>query len=148
VLRRARRLISPMRRAPLAASYSETCYWLEGTDIPRPDERELPSEADVVVVGGGYTGIAAAWEIARRGRSVMVLERHTLGWGASTRNGGMVLPDVKHAGVAELERRHGSAGRAIYEATVEAVETVERLVRDHGIECGYERTGHLELAHC
>ena len=137
-----------MRRAQLAASYREACYWLEGTDIPRPDERELPNEADVVVVGGGYTGVAAAWEIARRGHSVVVLEKHTLGWGASTRNGGMVLPDVKHAGVAELTRRHGAAGPAIYSATLDAVRLVERLVTKHSIDCGYQRTGHLELAHC
>jgi gamma-glutamylputrescine oxidase len=102
----------------------------------------------VVVVGAGNTGMAAAWEIARRGRSVVVLERHSLGWGASTRNGGMVLPDVKHAGIAELERRHGSAGGAIYAATLDAVRLVERLVEEHGIDCSYERTGHLELAHC
>src|SRR5205823_1914970 len=113
-----------------------------------PDRREPPGEADVVVVGGGYTGVAAAWEIARRGRSVVVLEKHTLGWGASSRNGGMVLPDVKHAGVAELIRRHGEAGPAIYSATLDAVRLVERLVAEHSIDCGYGRTGHLELAHC
>jgi glycine/D-amino acid oxidase-like deaminating enzyme len=60
----------------------------------------------------------------------------------------MVLPDVKHAGVAELRRRHGARGPAFYTATLDAVRQVERLVRDHGIDCGYERSGHLELAHC
>jgi glycine/D-amino acid oxidase-like deaminating enzyme len=136
------------RPALLAPSYRETCYWLEDADVPRPERAEPPRDADVVVVGAGNTGMAAAWEIARQGRSVAVLERHSLGWGASTRNGGMVLPDVKHAGVAELERRHGVAGGAIYAATLDAVRLVERLVDEHGIDCSYERTGHLELAHC
>jgi len=136
------------RPALLASSYREACYWLEDADVPRPERTEPPREADVVVVGAGNTGMAAAWEIARRGRSVVVLERHSLGWGASTRNGGMVLPDVKHAGIAELERRHGAAGGAIYAATLDAVRLVERLVEEHGIDCSYERTGHLELAHC
>jgi glycine/D-amino acid oxidase-like deaminating enzyme len=135
-------------RAVLAPSYREACYWLEDVDVPRPEKEELPREADVAVVGGGYTGIAAAGEVARRGRSVVVLEKRTLGWGASTRNGGMVLPDVKHAGVAELTRRHGDAGPAIYAATLDAVRLVERLVEEHSIDCGYARTGHLELAHC
>lgn len=136
------------RPALLAPSYREDCYWLEDADLPRPERAEQPREVDVVVVGAGNTGMAAAWEVARRGRSVVVLERNTLGWGASTRNGGMVLPDVKHAGVAELERRHGPAGRAIYAATLDAVRLVERMVEEHGVDCGYERTGHLELAHC
>ena len=49
----------------------------------------------MVVVGGGYCGLAAAAELAARGRSVAVLDRGPLGIGASTRNGGMVLPELK-----------------------------------------------------
>ncbi|MFN2542982.1 MAG: NAD(P)/FAD-dependent oxidoreductase [Actinomycetota bacterium] len=134
--------------APLADAYREAPYWLEGVKMPSPRETTLPAEADAVVVGGGFTGVAAGWELARRGRSVVILERHRLGWGASTRNGGMVLPDVKHAGVEELRRRHGRAGPAMYEGTIEAVRSLEDLIREHAIESDYERRGHLELAHC
>ncbi|MDP9340558.1 MAG: FAD-binding oxidoreductase [Actinomycetota bacterium] len=135
--------------ALLAPSYREACYWLEGVQVPGPfEDRPLPPSADVVVVGGGYTGIAAAHEVARRGTHAVVLERHRLGWGASTRNGGMVLPDVKHHGVAELRARFGEAGPALYRATVDAVLEVERFASEPGVDCGYERTGHLYLAHC
>jgi glycine/D-amino acid oxidase-like deaminating enzyme len=136
-------------RAPLSPGYRERCYWLEGVELPSPaQDASLPASADVVVVGGGYTGVAAAWEAARRGRSTVVVERHQLGWGASTRNGGMVLPDVKHHGVADLRRKFGEAGPALYDATLEAVRNLERLVEEHHLDCGYERTGHLHLAHC
>jgi len=135
--------------APLAPTYRETCYWLEGTEVPRPPEgTALPVEADVVVVGGGYTGVTAAGELARRGRSVVVLEKHRLGWGASTRNGGMVLPDVKHHGVAEMRARLGDGGPAVSEAAVEAVRSLERTIDEGAIDCGYVRSGHLSLAHC
>jgi glycine/D-amino acid oxidase-like deaminating enzyme len=135
-----------MPRAALAPSYREACYWLEGVDLPRPEQGDLPREADVVVIGGGYTGIAAAGEVARRGRSVVVLEKHSLGWGASTRNGGMVLPDVKYHGA--LGRAVGGASPAVSAAAVEAVSILEKTVAEHGIDCGYERSGHLDLAHC
>jgi glycine/D-amino acid oxidase-like deaminating enzyme len=60
----------------------------------------------------------------------------------------MVLPDVKHQGVAELRRKFGQAGPAFYEATLEAVRHLEGLVEEHRLDCGYERTGHLYVAHC
>jgi glycine/D-amino acid oxidase-like deaminating enzyme len=134
--------------APLAPGYRESCYWLEGVDVPRGSQDPPPGEADAVVVGGGFTGIAAAWELARRGRSVVVLEKHSLGWGASTRNGGMVLPDVKHSGAEDLRRRLGDAGPAFYRATLESVRALEALLAEHDVDCDYERSGHVELAHC
>jgi len=135
--------------ALLAPTYREACYWWEDVSPPGPIEvRSLPAEADAVVVGGGYTGMAAALELARCGKHAVVLERHRLGWGASTRNGGMVLPDVKHHGISDLRRRFGEAGPALYRATVDAVLELERSVSRPGMECGYSRTGHLYLAHC
>ena len=76
---------------------------------PSPPAHPLPREADVVIVGAGYCGLAAARELARRGRSVVVVERDPIGFGASTRNGGMVLPELK-AGPAD-PRAEVRAGR-------------------------------------
>ena len=56
---------------------------------------ELPSRADVVIVGAGYTGLAAARQLARAGATVLVVERERIGWGASSRNGGQVLTGFK-----------------------------------------------------
>jgi len=66
--------------------------------VPLPDpqgERPAPT-VDIAVVGGGYTGLAAALELARRGRAVAVLDSGGIARGASSRNGGMVHPGVKH----------------------------------------------------
>lgn len=103
----------------------------------------LPSEADAVVVGGGYTGLGAAAELASLGRSVVVLEKHHLGFGASTRNGGMIHPGTK----LELDELfHRPLGRELYDFTVEAFEAAEKVISNDGIECDYRRTGHLYLA--
>ena len=100
----------------------------------------------MVVVGGGYCGLSAAAELARRGRSVAVLDRGPLGIGASTRNGGMVLPELK-AGPRTLAARYGDLGRRMHEAVETAFDHVESLVTGPGgIDCDYARTGRLELA--
>ena len=82
----------------LNSDYERRPYW-QATTPPQPDRsgRDLPETADVVVIGGGYAGITAARELARRGTKVTVLEAHTLGWGGSTRNGGIVHPGYNGA---------------------------------------------------
>ena len=54
------------------------------------------ARADVVVVGGGFTGLSTALHLAEKGASVVVLEAEEPGWGASGRNGGQVNPGLKH----------------------------------------------------
>ena len=73
----------------------DRCLWSEGIPAEAPEVPELPERTDVAIVGGGYTGLAAARSLARRGADTVVLEQHTFGWGASGRNGGFVLPGFK-----------------------------------------------------
>jgi glycine/D-amino acid oxidase-like deaminating enzyme len=104
----------------------------------------LPGEADVVVVGAGYTALGAALELARRGRHVVVVDRGEVGAGASSRNGGMVHPGTKHD-LAELLSMPD--GRSMWDATVRAFEGLKALIAELDIDCEWRRTGHLELAH-
>jgi glycine/D-amino acid oxidase-like deaminating enzyme len=125
----------------------EQPYWQ--VTAPRPAlslERELPEQTDVAVIGGGYTGVSAARTLARHGLKVAVLEAETLGWGASTRNGGFVLPGFKLGAQALLKRFGLERARALYEASRESLRFVERLVADEGIDCELRRCGHVSLA--
>jgi len=97
-------------------------------------------------VGGGYTGMMAAASLAWRGRSVALLEKHELGWGASGRNGGMVHPGYK-AGAGALLKRYGDRGRQLYQASLDAFDLVEETITSNRIECDYARSGHLQLAY-
>lgn len=138
--------------ALLAPTYRETALWREGLDarplagtVPsRADV--LPAHADVVVVGSGYAGMVAAWELARRGREVVVCEANEIGFGGSTRNGGMVIPELKHD-LAYLAHRYGSLARSLVDAAHEACALVEELISTTPIDCAYEKSGGLLLAH-
>jgi glycine/D-amino acid oxidase-like deaminating enzyme len=115
---------------------------------PQPDRsgRPLPDAADLVVVGGGFTGLAAARRGALLGARVVLLEAETLGWGASSRNAGMCLVGHKW-GPRELAAHFGpELGSALQRETVESVEWTAATIAAEGIDAGLERAGHLELA--
>jgi glycine/D-amino acid oxidase-like deaminating enzyme len=131
---------------PLGTGYRPSVLW-QDTATPHPvAPAEPPGAADVVVIGGGYCGLSAGAELARRGRSVAVLDAHDMGWGASTRNGGMVLPELK-AGPRSLERTHGELGLRLHQFVEDAFDHVEEVIAAHDIDCAYERSGQLYLSH-
>ena len=100
----------------------------------------------MAVIGGGYTGLSAARVLARDGADVTVLERETIGWGASSRNGGFVLTGFK-PDVELLARRYGVAeARRLYALSVEAVESLEGIIAAEAIACDYARCGTVVLA--
>ena len=92
--------------ARLSASYREAVLWQEQVTRDPLPVRDVPASADVVVVGGGYCGLSAARSAAEAGASVVLLEKEELGTGASTRNGGMVIPELK-ASPAKLAKKYG-----------------------------------------
>ncbi|HSL56523.1 MAG TPA: FAD-binding oxidoreductase [Acidimicrobiales bacterium] len=132
--------------ATRSATFRESVLWMEQADPPAPSPGPLPRAADVVVVGGGYAGLLAGRELARRGRHAVVLEADALGAGASSRNGGMVIPELK-AGPRALARRYGPLGPRLHAAVEEAFDLVESLVADEAIDCDYHRSGQLYCAH-
>jgi glycine/D-amino acid oxidase-like deaminating enzyme len=137
-----------MSSSRLNDDFERRAFWQATMpELPDRSGRRLPDSADVVVIGGGYTGINAARELARRGVAVTLLEARTLGFGASTRNGGIIHPGYKWD-PGELVRRYGDdTGRALYRETLDGYETVKRLIADEAIDCDFREVGHLELAY-
>jgi glycine/D-amino acid oxidase-like deaminating enzyme len=123
-------------------TYKRAPYWHQAwapPSFPPPDS--LPSAVDVCIVGAGYTGLIAALALARVGASVLVLDAHAPGWGASTRNGGIFHPGLQF-GRAALVRHFGpELGGRVYRAGLDAFFTAERFVLDNGLDCEYHRSG-------
>src|SRR5450432_2578406 len=125
----------------------EKNFWLTTVDILRTDPaRPLPESVDVAVIGAGFTGLSAARTLARGGANVAVLEAETIGWGASSRNGGMVLTGLK-LGVNKLISLYGrERTQRMYAASLSTIDCVEQLVDEERIDCDFSRSGHLEVA--
>jgi glycine/D-amino acid oxidase-like deaminating enzyme len=131
----------------MVRSMMEQNYWLTTVEMPAANGAEpLPEMVDVAVVGSGFTGLSAARTLAKRGAKVAVLEAETIGWGASSRNGGMVLTGMK-LGVSELISKYGrELTRRMYAASLASIDCVEQVVREERIDCDFARCGHLEVA--
>src|ERR1700688_4421888 len=105
-------------------------YWLDTVSMPTGTAGALPERADVAVIGAGFTGLSAARTLARRGAKVAVLEANTIGWGASSRNGGMVLTGMK-LDVGTLAKRYGmELTRRMYADSLASIDMVEQIVRE------------------
>jgi len=122
-------------------------YWNASTPAFVPRAGELPAQCDVAIVGGGFTGLSAALALARRGASVVVLEAgERIAAEASGRNGGHVNNGLA-VDYADVAAKVGvECARSWYQAYDQAVDAVERLVRDEAIECDFMRHGKLKLA--
>jgi glycine/D-amino acid oxidase-like deaminating enzyme len=125
----------------------EKVFWHDTVKMPTDGIlNALPPKVDIAVIGAGFPGLAAAYQLARRGANVAVFEAETIGWGASSRNGGMALTGLK-LDARTVESRYGAElTRKLFQDSVSSLDTVERIVHEEGIECGFNRSGHLLLA--
>ncbi|MEM0923939.1 MAG: FAD-binding oxidoreductase [Pseudomonadota bacterium] len=118
------------------------------TANPSPERPSLTGteEADTVIIGGGFTGLSAALQLAEAGQSVILLEAHSPGWGASGRNGGQVNPGLK-PNPADLVAKFGEEfGRRIIDRWGGGGKLVFDLIAKHQIACDALPVGFLRVA--
>ena len=102
-------------------------------------------QADVCVIGGGYTGLSTALHLRQKGYDVVLLEAERVGWGASGRNGGHVGTGQR-ADQSSIEKWVGNeAAKGLWQLSLEAVQKVCDLIEAHQIDCELG-TGNLHLA--
>ncbi len=124
------------------------CWWDETIAAPAWPVFRGEQHADVVIIGGGFTGLSAALHLAESGASVAVLEAETPGWGASGRNGGFCCTGGSKLSSAAMRRLFGDAATAEYEAgEEEAVHLVRGILDAHGIDADTHSKGETQLAH-
>ena len=128
------------------STYPPSYYAATRATGPRAPALDGDTQADVCVVGGGYTGLAAALRLAEHGQKAILLEAGPLGWGASGRNGGQVHVGMRRE-QAWLEKRVGHDDAAhLWRIAIDGRDHLDALMRDHAIDCDY-RPGHLHADH-
>lgn len=134
---------------PLTDDFSTDPFWWEAWrpqgSLP-PDG--LQSRVDVLIVGGGYTGVSCALTLAQAGVDCLVLDAGPLGHGASTRSGGQITGGVNIGKAPGAGKRFGAPAmqarrQAMLTEAAEAMGFLESLIEKFRIDCGYHRTGRL-----
>ena len=129
----------------ITPEYPNSWYRASAELLPQQSSLQGDVLADVCVIGAGYTGLSAALHLAKAGKQVVILEAARVGWGASGRNGGHVGTGQR-ADQFALEKWYGKeTAKELWRLGLEAVDLVESLVKDHGIDCELGR-GNIHYA--
>ena len=122
-------------------------YWWETKRPASGDNCDLPQDADVVIIGGGYTGLHAAIQTARVGLSTVVLDAEDAGWGCSTRNGGQISTCIKPS----HQRLRNSFGDGlaidILREGQASLDFIARFVEEEELDCAFAVAGRFHGAH-
>lgn len=126
------------------SSFAGGSVWMDGV-APTATSLAGDMEADVAIVGGGFTGLSTAIALRAAGHSVVVLEAEHVGHGASGRNAGHLTP-VIGKDLPTLALLFRGRARALVELVELAIAHVERTIAEHTIDCGYEPVGNVLAA--
>ncbi|MFT5520485.1 MAG: gamma-glutamylputrescine oxidase [Enterobacterales bacterium] len=128
-------------REHTASYYAATAN--QKTNYPK---LESTIKTDVVVVGGGFSGVNTALELAERGYAVVLLEANRIAWGATGRNGGQVIGGIGSKDPETFEKSIGKNGvKTVYEMGFEAGEIIRERVAKYNINCDL-KWGYCDVA--
>jgi glycine/D-amino acid oxidase-like deaminating enzyme len=139
-------------RPEFLSEYYVNGFWLESAGFedqpPNKPLLERKLSADIAIIGGGFTGLASAYHLAKRfpSKKIIVLETARCGFGASGRNGGQALP--VHPVVEDIYKKEGvDAAKKFANLNRQGLEIIRSYVKDHGVQCDMEENGVLVLAY-
>jgi len=133
-----------MKAAHQKQEHTRSYYAATANDHTRYPELEGSRQADVCIVGAGFTGIATALTLAERGYSVAVIEANRVGWGATGRNGGQLIHGI--SGLGKIEKKYGEGiADMLWDLQWRGNEIVVDRVKKYGIECDL-KSGFVETA--
>ena len=114
---------------------------------PQLPELEGDAQADVIVIGGGFTGLSTALHLREAGVDVAVVEAMEPGWGASGRNNGQVIPTLSRPDPEDIIARHGAAGERLVALLRDSASILFDVARRYQIQAEQEQTGWVQPVH-
>lgn len=139
-----------MPEANLDITRMPPSLWAADSSAARPTVALPPGEhdADLIVIGGGFTGLTAALRAAQRGAKVILLEAAEIGWGASGRNNGQVIPAMTRADPDVIVNTYGEQkGEALVQLIGGSANALFELAHQHAIDCQAVQNGWIQPAH-
>jgi len=134
-----------LKKASETSEHAESYYAASASWETSYPELEAELNVDVVIIGGGFSGVSTAVELCERGFKVALVEGNRISWGASGRNGGQIIGGVGH-NPAKFRRAVGSEGvEAIYQMGAECVGIVRERIEKYAIDCDL-KWGYCEAA--
>jgi glycine/D-amino acid oxidase-like deaminating enzyme len=115
-----------------------------GPDLP---ELTDTTEADVVIIGAGFTGLSAALSLREAGVDVAVIEAMEPGWGASGRNNGQVIPTLSRPDPDDIIARHRAAGERFVALLRDSASNLFNVIRRYQIQAEQEQAGWVQPVH-
>jgi glycine/D-amino acid oxidase-like deaminating enzyme len=136
-----------MKAELFAEEFKTTSYWQDIAPKVPVSEYDLPQEVDVLVVGGGYTGLNGALQTAGEGLGTLVLDAERPGWGCSMRNGGQVSTSLKPS-FSKLQHRYGTdlAAELCQEGQA-SLDYMHSLASEEKLDLGLREVGRFHGAH-
>jgi gamma-glutamylputrescine oxidase len=122
-------------------------YWAASAQ-PTPLRPTLKGaiDCDVVIIGAGYTGLSAALHLAKRGMKVIVLESARVGWGASGRNGGLLIPGQRNDAETLIATHGPDHAKRLFDLALDGRALLASLITDHAIACDLQFNGYVHAA--
>ncbi len=118
--------------------YTDDCNYYRETvpETPRRFALDGIFDADVCIIGAGFTGLSVAYNLRDAGLNVAVLERHEVGWGASGRCGGQILPGYSVSLTQAMQKKYGKENvKALWDCSIRGLNAVKEICREHSIDC-------------
>ncbi|SOC90687.1 YD repeat-containing protein [Rhizobium sp. AN5] len=124
--------------------FDVTLWYATAASAPHTEPLSGSVQADVCIVGAGYTGLTTALELAKTGINVVLLERQEIGFGGSGRNAGHCTPTFTHYSLPELRRMLGEPwAERLIERQTRANDRVSSMIRDYQIDCEWVQNGYV-----
>jgi glycine/D-amino acid oxidase-like deaminating enzyme len=115
-----------------------------GPDLP---ELAGSAEADVIIIGAGFTGLSTALHLREAGIDVAIVEAMEPGWGASGRNNGQVIPTLSRPDPDDVVTKHGAADERFVALLRDSASTLFDLIRRYQIQAEQEQAGWVQPVH-
>lgn len=121
----------------------------EATANERKERQSLQGDqhCDVVVIGGGFSGLSTAYHLQQKDCKTIVLEKERVGFGASGRNGGEVLTGYIGSMESHAKKKGLEAARRMWQLSLDSIDLIENMIKTHQISCAFTRNGDFHAAY-